>query len=247
MIENFLTGIQYFLLGVSSLLHPNLRRYVLWPLAINILFFLTLFIILIAYASYLSQALVSHLPSWLFFTGLIVKLAMILLYALITLYSFFTFATIMSAPFNSFLAEKVAEMEGHLTVQKSWREILLDTPRLIGRQLYILLLYVPISILLTILLFIPVIHLVALICWVWFHAKMFSLIYLDYPTENASVSLNTLRNWINANRLLSFGFGGSVLFCSTIPVVNFLVIPAAVIGATKMWVEKGGLNKPALL
>ena len=39
-------------------------------------------------------------------------------------------------------------------------------------------------------------------------------------------------------RLLSLGFGGAVMAALAVPVLNFLVIPCAVAGATAMWVEQ---------
>ena len=38
--------------------------------------------------------------------------------------------------------------------------------------------------------------------------------------------------------LLALGFGGAVMVATAIPLVNFLVIPAAVAGATVLWVER---------
>ena len=35
-----------------------------------------------------------------------------------------------------------------------------------------------------------------------------------------------------------FGFGGLVALYTAIPVVNFFVVPAAVVGATLLWCEE---------
>jgi CysZ protein len=43
--------------------------------------------------------------------------------------------------------------------------------------------------------------------------------------------------------MLSLGFGASVMGALAVPVLNFLVIPCAVAGATAMWVEE--LSKAA--
>jgi CysZ protein len=34
------------------------------------------------------------------------------------------------------------------------------------------------------------------------------------------------------------GFGGLVALCASIPIVNFFVVPAAVVGATLLWCEE---------
>lgn len=40
------------------------------------------------------------------------------------------------------------------------------------------------------------------------------------------------------------GFGGLVALCTGIPVVNFVVVPAAVVGATLLWVEELAAANP---
>jgi CysZ protein len=42
--------------------------------------------------------------------------------------------------------------------------------------------------------------------------------------------------------LLAWGFGGLVMLCTMIPVVNFFVMPAAVAGATLIWVRENHLE-----
>lgn len=242
VFEEVLLGFRYFCEGVSLLCHPQLRRFVLLPLLMNILFFAGLCLVLIHYYANISLFLMMHLPSWLSVVAILAKVAVFFLYLLIMLYSFFTVATIIAAPFNGLLAEKAALLFGALPVEKTWGALLCDTPRLVGRQLMIVLLYTPISLLLSILLLVPILHTLIFILWVWFHARMIALIYLDYPTDNAGISLRALRAWMRQHKALVFGFGSAVLFTSSIPVVNFFVIPASVIAATKLWVERGSVR-----
>ena len=42
--------------------------------------------------------------------------------------------------------------------------------------------------------------------------------------------------------LLAWSFGGLVMLCTIIPVVNFIVMPAAVAGATVIWVRENDLQ-----
>lgn len=240
ILNDFVSGISYFFNSVSLLWHPKLRRFVLLPLLFNIVFFISLLLLLIHYYTNINEYILAHLPTWMAVVSIIAKIIVFIIYLAITLYSFFTIATIIAAPFNGLLAEKVAHLRGQTVEEKSWMAILRDTPRLIARQLVIFFLYVPISILLTILLLVPFLHAFVLIFWVWFHARMIALIYLDYPTDNTSVSLKRLRAWIKLNKVLVFGFGGTILFFSSIPIVNFFVIPISVIAATNLWIDRGG-------
>jgi len=50
--------------------------------------------------------------------------------------------------------------------------------------------------------------------------------------------MRDVRVWLHQRRWAALGFGVSVLVCSMIPVLNCFVIPAAVAGATKFWVEQ---------
>ena len=43
---------------------------------------------------------------------------------------------------------------------------------------------------------------------------------------------------LREKRLLALGFGAATLLMTLIPFVNFLVMPAAVAGATAMWVHE---------
>jgi CysZ protein len=43
-------------------------------------------------------------------------------------------------------------------------------------------------------------------------------------------------------RALSLGFGMAVMFSSMVPLINFVIMPAAVCGATALWLERCRLN-----
>ena len=69
-------------------------------------------------------------------------------------------------------------------------------------------------------------------------AWMMSIQYVDYPVDNHRGSFADVKEAVRGRRLSSMGFGGFVALCSSIPVVNFFVVPAAVVGATLLWVEE---------
>jgi CysZ protein len=72
---------------------------------------------------------------------------------------------------------------------------------------------------------------------------MLAISYLDYPMANHGLSFPEQRRQLGQRRYLALGFGGATMFALAIPLVNFLVIPAAVAGATILWVER--LESPA--
>jgi len=46
-----------------------------------------------------------------------------------------------------------------------------------------------------------------------------------------------VRKFARKHKPAAFGFGGVVALVSSIPLVNFFVMPVAVAGATALWVE----------
>ena len=86
--------------------------------------------------------------------------------------------------------------------------------------------------------FIPGINLAAPFLWFMFSAWMLSLEYLDYPMGNHGLLFSDQRPIINQRRFMSLGFGGAVNVAVMIPVANFIIMPAAVAGATALWVEQ---------
>ena len=69
------------------------------------------------------------------------------------------------------------------------------------------------------------------------------LLYIDYPADNNKMSWQDMLAWLRQKRWQSLGFGGITYLALMIPVVNVLMMPAAVAGATLFWVrEKGDIR-----
>jgi CysZ protein len=71
-----------------------------------------------------------------------------------------------------------------------------------------------------------------------FSAWMLTLEYCDYPMGNHNMRFKAQRTLIGRKKLLGLGFGGATLLGTMIPLVNFFVMPAAVAGATALWVSQ---------
>jgi CysZ protein len=87
-------------------------------------------------------------------------------------------------------------------------------------------------------LLIPGLNVLAPIIWLLFTSWMMSLEYIAYPMENHNVFFAMTRKRLKSKRSLSLGFGLAVMFCSMVPLINFLIMPAAVSGATALWLER---------
>ena len=66
------------------------------------------------------------------------------------------------------------------------------------------------------------------------------LLYIDYPADNNKMSWQDMLAWLRQKRWQSLGFGGITYLALMIPLVNVLMMPAAVAGATLFWVREKG-------
>jgi len=231
-------GMQYLFDGFRLITKPGLRRFVIIPLMINLLLFISLFFLLRYFVSEFNLWFAHHLPHWLQWLSGILWLLFFIGFFGIIVYTFVTVANIVSAPFNSFLAEKVElYLTGTIPVDRSLLDNIKDVPRIIGRQLSIIGYYIPRALLILILFFIPIVQTVAALLSFVFHAWIMTLTYIDYPTDNHRIPIHDVKKWMQERRWSSLVFGSCILVCSMIPIINCFIIPAAVAGATKYWIE----------
>ncbi|MEP0355027.1 sulfate transporter CysZ [Paraglaciecola sp.] len=233
----------YFFLGFSLITTKGLKRFVFFPLAINLILFSVALYFLFGEISASIVWMVDLIPDWDWLSWLkqglsyiiwpIAVISILLVFSLI----FGTLANWIAAPFNGLLAEKV---EQHLTGQRmddtGLLDIFKDIPRTLGRELSKLTYYIPRAIGFLLLFFmLPV---VGQVLWFLFTAWMMAIQYCDYPFDNHKVSFTKMKHILRDNKSQSFSFGITVSVCSLIPILNFLVMPVAVCGATALWVEE---------
>ena len=240
MKGNIFTGAGYFTKGLSLIWKPGIRPFTLWPILITLVVFITLAVIGVSYFEALTGRFLPSGDSW-WATGLryILWPLIAISFLLVWYFTFTIIANLIGAPFNGILAERV---EAHLVGDAyqpfdSGSFIKQLIPTLInelGKVSYFLLWVIPLLILFVI----PVINLAAPFIWAYFMAWMLSLEYTDYPMDNNGIRFKQVRRSLAQRRLTSIGFGGTATLCSFVPVLNLLVMPAAVAGATLYWVRE---------
>lgn len=244
MATQALVGASYLLRGLQLIHRPGLRAYAYIPLAINTLLFATLIWLGAAQFGALIEGL---LPPWLDWLRWLLWPLFAITVAVVAFFIFSMLTNLIGAPFNGMLAEAV---ERQLTGQEinqsgTWRTLLREALPAIWMELkkigYFALRAIP----LLILFFIPGLNLVAPFLWFAFTAWVLALEYMDYPMANHGVTFPEQRQRLQQHRLLGFGFGGATLLATTIPLVNFLVMPSAVAGATALWVAHLKPHGPA--
>jgi CysZ protein len=158
----------------------------------------------------------------------------------VTGYLFTAVALIIASPFNALLAEKAEELVTGRPVDslEGLGQALLAVPRGILRELAKLLYYVPMAVFVLLITFIPVLNTVAPLLWFLLGAWMMSIQFVDYPMDNHQLSFADVKEAVRSRRLSSMGFGGVVALCTGIPIVNFFVVPSAVVGATLLWCKE---------
>lgn len=240
MKGNAVTAARYLLRGASLLTHRRLRPFVLVPLVINILIFSTLIVFTIQYLAGWMETLLGTIPGWLSFIQWLLWPLVAIVLALLTGYLFTAVALLIASPFNALLAEKTEELVTGREVQglEGLRAALMEVPRAILRELVKLLYYLPLLLITLLLTLIPGINAFSPLLWFLFGAWMMCLQFLDYPMDNHRFSFPQVRRAARSRRLSSLGFGGLVALASGIPLVNFIVVPAAVVGATIYWCEE---------
>lgn len=232
-------GFFYFIDGLRLITQPGLKRFVLVPLFINLLLFLGLFFISKHFFAEFNHWFEHWLPSWLHWLSVILWMVFFIGFFLVVIFTFVTITNLITAPFNSFLAEKVEfYLTGNRIAPRTGMEIIKDIPRLIGRQLAIIGYYLPRALVLLLLFFVPIIQIMAALLWFLFNAWFMTLQHMDYPTDNHQIPLSVVHTKLREKRWASFGFGISVLIFTMIPILNCVSIPAAVAGAVKFWIEE---------
>jgi CysZ protein len=228
----------YLTRGFRVLTKPGVRLYVIIPLALNFLVFALLIWAGMSFFGDLLNWLLPDTDSGLWILYWLLWIAFFLTAMIIVFYTFSIVANLIAAPFNGLLAEAV---EHHLTGQTAPGGLLTAVKEFIpslAAELKKLLYLIGWSIPLFILSFIPGINVLSPVLWVLFSAWMMGLQYLDYPFANHGVFFAQQRKRLAGHRIPATSFGGGVMLATLIPVVNFFVMPAAVAGATIMWVER---------
>jgi CysZ protein len=241
MRNNPLHGGIYFLRGFKLIFRPGIRGYMLVPLFINVLVFTGLIYL---GADQLQSLLEAMLPDWLDWLKWLLLPIFLLAALLVGFFTFNLVANLISAPFNGLLAEAVErQLTGKRLPEGGWRKLINDLGKTLVSELrklgYIVVRAIPILVLMPF----PVVNVVASLLWILFSAWMLAVTYADYPMANHGIGFPEQRGLLARRRMLSLGFGASVMAALAVPILNFLVIPCAVAGATAMWVEE--LSKAA--
>jgi len=244
MSSNPLCGARYMLEGLRLITRPGLRRFVMIPLVVNIGVFagaiwygLNRFEVALGWME-------QQLPSWLHWLDWLLWPIFVLALLIIVFYSFTLVANLIASPFNGLLAEKAEAIitgravDAPIDYQKLIKELPVILWDEVKKILYALIWTIPFLILA---LMVPVI---GPLIWFLFTAWMLAVQYSDFPMGNHGLLFRDQRARLRQRRLTALSFGSAATALTMIPVLNFVVMPAAVAGATVMWVKTFSTNSP---
>ncbi|MGH8278040.1 MAG: sulfate transporter CysZ [Gammaproteobacteria bacterium] len=240
MLKEFTFGASCLFLGFTWLARPGIKRYVLWPLLINLVLFAFAIALGAHFFSTWLQHWIASLPHWLAWLAVVFWIIFALAAVLALFYAFSLIANLIAAPFNIFLSMQV---EAALTGQrpKTGRSLALDMA--VGlhgqmqRLIYIVWRLILVAALGLVLIFIPLFGVLTPLVWFAFTAWTLAIVYANFPLSNRGVAFAAQRALFRHRRARLFGFGAAAALCTLVPLVNFVIMPAAVAGATVLWTE----------
>lgn len=237
VILGSLDSARCLLLGLRLLGQPGLRRYVWLPLILNFILYAAGFWVATHYFSVVMNWL---MPAWLDWLRWLLWPLFAMSLFLITFFTFTLVANLIGSPFYGKLAGQVqkaleAQTVGSTTQEVGWTRALTEGLASEGNRLmYFTLRALP----MLGLFLIPGVNLVAPLLWVLLGAWTLALEYMAYPLEARGLLFEEQRALIKTRRIEALAFGAAVMFGLTIPVLNILIPPAAVIGATLYFAER---------
>ncbi|EKE68671.1 protein CysZ [Gallaecimonas xiamenensis 3-C-1] len=234
------SGAHYLMRGFSLIQEKGLRRFVLFPLLVNLLLFAGAFTWLMFRLGDLVDYVLSYLPGWLEWLEYLIWPLGVVAVLVVFSFIFSALANWIAAPFNGLLAERVELMlTGEPLPDASLAEVVKDMPRVFGREWAKLKYCLPRAIGFLLLFLVPVIgQTLGAVLWFLFGAWMMAIQYLDYPFDNHKIPFEDMKMALKYQRSASFSFGMLATVLAMVPIVNLIVMPVAVCGATAMWVER---------
>ncbi|MDH5600227.1 MAG: sulfate transporter CysZ [Gammaproteobacteria bacterium] len=242
MISNPLAGAGYFLNGLKLISKKGIRTYVLIPLFINIIIFaLGLWFAIDQFGIFIEWAL-ADLPTWLSWLEWFMWPLFALTFFGLVFFTFTIIANIIASPFSGPLANAV---EKHLTGNNSpapTKPFIKEVKDSLANELiklkHSLFLMMPLVFLSLLSFAFPLVSPAVAILWFIYAAWVLTLEYADFPMANHGMAFRHIREKLAEKRILSLAFGSMAMLATLIPFINFLVMPVAVAGATKMYINE---------
>jgi CysZ protein len=231
---SFAAGVRAFFDGARLVRAPGLRRYTWLPLLVSFVIIATGLFVAFGYLTDLATHLTALLPEWLAFLGFILLPLLYLLGLLIGAWLFALLAVLVASPFLGDLSLAVERQTSGI-VPEDGPSLWAGAVGSLGREMRKLGYYLPRLIAVFLVTLIPVVNAAAPVLWFVFGAWIMAIQFCDYPYENRRRPFHDTLTLLRANRATALGYGSCATLAMAIPLVNLLLIPAAVAGGTLLW------------
>ena len=218
-------AVGYLFKGLKLLTSTPLRTFVIIPVLINIVLYSAA--LLLGYY-YISDLIDQFIPGWLHWLNWILWPLFFISFFIAVFFTFTVLANLLAAPFYGRLSAKTLALitgQADASAEQPLAKVMFAEAKRAG---YLLSRALP----LLILSIIPGLNVLAPFLWALFGAWGMALEYMAYPLENAGVLFSEQKKMVRSIRLGALSFGGVAALGLTIPLLNIIVAPAAVIGAT---------------
>jgi CysZ protein len=222
---NPLLAVESLLAGAKLLGHKELRKFILIPIFINLVLFSSLLYLVY---NYVGGLIGQFIPDWLLWLSWLIYPLTLISFFLAGFFTFTLIANLIAASFYGGLSAKTKKIIAHETGDIVEQKMLAMIGSELKRILYLVSRLIPVLIISLI----PGLNIIAPILWLLFGAWALSLEYFAYPLENEGALFKEQRGILSEVRIGALSFGGLVLLGLTIPIINILVPPIAVISAT---------------
>lgn len=223
--NNPILAVGFLFKGLKLLARPELRKFIIIPMLINVVLYS---VALTLGYFYISDLIDQFIPDWLQWLSWVLWPLFFISFFIGGFFTFTVVANLLAAPFYGKLSAKTLAMvsdQVFATAEQPLPKVLLAETKRIGylgsRALPLLMLSI-----------IPGLNVIAPFLWALFGAWGMALEYLAYPLENQGVLFSEQKELVKSVRLGALSFGGLAVLGLTVPVLNIIVAPAAVIGAT---------------
>jgi CysZ protein len=173
---------------------------------------------------------------------LVVVVATVLL-SVVFFFVFTRVASTLASPFNDLLSQKTEEIVRgtfHDT-PFSLVQLVKDSARSIGHSLKVLGIYLVLLVAALLLLLIPVVGApLSTVAGALISSYMFAYEYLGYPMDRRRFIWKEKRAFLRSRLRSVIGFGLGNVVLASIPLLNLLFIPAAVVGGTLLFLDLSG-------
>lgn len=223
--NNPVLAISSFFRGVKLLGTPELRKFLVIPILINVVLYSAA--LLLGYF-YIADLINQFIPGWLQWLSWILWPLFFISFFIAGFFTFTVLANLIAAPFYGKLSAKTLAIitgQSYVSAEQPLAKVMFAELKRLG---YFAINAIP----LLLLSIIPGINVITPFLWALFGAWGMALEYMAYPLENEGLLFSEQKQLLKSIRLGALSFGGIAVLGLTIPLLNIIVAPAAVIGAT---------------